>query len=63
MLLASKAGSNARDLNGVTPIMLACEKGHSKIVRLLLNSGEVIREYKDDILEGTALHWHVSMEE
>ena len=47
-LIDNNAIVNVKDKSGVPPIFIACSKGHSQVVKLLLRSGAKIK-LKTDI--------------
>lgn len=56
LLLSKGAKPNARTLRRTTPLMIACEKGHNEIVRILAENQNVQLNAKD-VSQATALHY------
>jgi ankyrin repeat protein len=48
-LLALGANASARDFDDVTPTMMAGQRGHREVVRLLLDAGGVVGGRDEDL--------------
>jgi ankyrin repeat protein len=57
LLIDAGLDVNARTMHKMTPLMIACERGHKEVFSLLLGSKKLQKELKDDRLEGSALNW------
>lgn len=54
-LISRKADVNAVSINGLSPLLLAAEKRHSRVISVLLKNGADIK-FASDELGNTALH-------
>lgn len=58
LLLAGRADVNLQDQRGSTPLMCACEYGHTEITRLLLEHGDCDTSLTDKVSHKHKTHLH-----